>query len=90
MLSLGAYAIHKITGHTGEVSGYGLRVVNGTYLPTLKVRVTTRKRQTRGCCVEDVTSAWLELDQMSYEMQLSPERSCSFHEAVYSQVPWQR
>jgi hypothetical protein len=90
MLSLGAYAMHKITGHSGEVSGYGLRVVNGTCIPTLKVRVTTRKRHSKGCCVEDVTSAWLELDRMSYQMQPSSDQPCNLDREICSPVPIRR
>lgn len=65
MLSIGDYAVHKTTGHTGRVLGYGLRIVNGTHFPTLKVRVTTRKSNSRGSCVEDITTAWMELSNLN-------------------------
>jgi hypothetical protein len=75
MLNIGDYAVHKTTGHSGKVLGYGLRIVNGVHRPTLRVRVTTRKNRGRGSCLEDVASAWAELRPTQPAMRWqSPER----------------
>lgn len=52
------YVLHKTVGHAGTVVGYGQRLVNGNYLPTLKVRLPSSVINSPGMLVEDLVSNW--------------------------------
>lgn len=52
------YVLHKTVGHAGTVVGYGQRLVNGNYLPTLKVRLPSSVIDSKGMLVEDLVSNW--------------------------------
>lgn len=62
------YVLHRMFRCSGMVIGYGRRLVNGNYLPTLKVRLANPVRQSRRSIqcdrtqkiiVEDLTSRWV-------------------------------
>jgi hypothetical protein len=52
------YVLHKTIGHAGTVIGYGRRLVNGTYVPTLKVRLSSSVITSKGMLVEDLVGNW--------------------------------
>ena len=52
------YVLHRTVGHAGTVVGYGQRLVNGNYLPTLKVRLPSSVINSEGMLVEDLISNW--------------------------------
>lgn len=52
------YVLHKTVGHAGTVVGFGKRLVNGKYLPTLKVRLPSSVINSKGMLVEDLVSNW--------------------------------
>lgn len=52
------YVLHKTVGHAGTVVGYGQRLVDGNYLPTLKVRLPSSVITSKGMLVEDLVSTW--------------------------------
>lgn len=62
MFNNGDVVIHKITGSKGEVCGYGHWIVNGAYLPTLKVLCKETEAQMR-TMLEDLSSAWIASKQ---------------------------
>lgn len=53
------YVLHRIFRYSGTVIGYGRRLVNGNYLPTLKVRLSSSVIESQGIVVEDLTSRWM-------------------------------
>jgi hypothetical protein len=57
-MKLEDYVLHKTIGHAGTVIGYGKRLVDGNYLPTLKVRLSSSVINSRGMLVEDLISSW--------------------------------
>ena len=52
------YVLHKTVGHAGTVVGYGQRLIDGNYLPTLKVRLSSGVITSKGILVEDLVSTW--------------------------------
>lgn len=52
------YVLHKMLGHAGTVVRFGQRLVNGNYLPTLKVRLPSSVINSKGMLVEDLVSNW--------------------------------
>ncbi|MGL5808230.1 MAG: hypothetical protein ACRC2R_25580 [Xenococcaceae cyanobacterium] len=62
MFNNGDLVIHKLTGSKGEICGYGHWIVNGEYLPTLKVLCTETEAQMR-TILEDISSAWVTSKQ---------------------------
>ena len=64
LLNIGDYAHHRSTGSVGKVIAYGHQVVDGVYLPTLKVEVQVvnesgRKKRT---FIEDVFQEWMRVE----------------------------
>lgn len=53
------YVLHRMFRYSGTVIGYGRRLVNGNYLPTLKVRLSSSVIESQGIVVEDLTSRWI-------------------------------
>ncbi|GAB4370235.1 MAG: hypothetical protein Kow00121_10770 [Elainellaceae cyanobacterium] len=53
------YVLHRMFRYSGMVIGYGRRLVNGNYVPTLKVRLVNHALNRRKIVVEDVTSHWV-------------------------------
>lgn len=68
MFNVEDYAVHLVTGCIGKVIGYGHQMIDGAYLPTLKVRVTQGTETTVGSFVEDIHSAWQELKE-TYDVE---------------------
>ena len=62
MLNVEDYAVHRKTGWVGKVIGYGHLMLNGTYLPTLKVHLVKGSGSAQGSIIEDLSSAWTEVD----------------------------
>lgn len=60
MLIVDDYAFHQKTGIVGKVIGYGDKIVNDSYLQTLRVRV---KQPLEGgkthLIIEDLVSRWM-------------------------------
>lgn len=52
------YVLHKTVGYAGTVVGYGQRLVDGNYLPTLKVCLPSSVITSKGMLVEDLVSSW--------------------------------
>jgi hypothetical protein len=59
MVKARSYVLHKTIRRTGTVVGHGCRLVNGAYLPTLKVRLVSQTLNREGIVVEDLASQWL-------------------------------
>lgn len=55
-IGIGDRVQHKKSGNLGEVLGHGHRIVDGAYLPTLKVRVDLGTKIKT--IVEDLSSEW--------------------------------
>jgi hypothetical protein len=53
------YVLHRMFRYSGTVIGYGRRLVNGNYMPTLKVRLASSVVASQGIIVEDLTSRWV-------------------------------
>jgi hypothetical protein len=62
MLNVEDYAVHRKTGWVGKVIGYGHLMLNDTYLPTLKVHLLKGSGSAPGSIIEDLSSAWMEID----------------------------
>lgn len=67
MFNVGDYARHQSTGQTGQVVGYGHEIVDGVYLPTLKVQVVEAPGGERSF-VEDLASVWQQEQRKMAEM----------------------
>jgi len=52
------YVLHKMFKYSGTVIGCGRRLVNGSYLPTLRVRLSSSVIDSQNMVVEDLTSRW--------------------------------
>lgn len=66
MFNIGDYARHQSMGHLGTVFGYGHRIDDGIYLSTLRVKIIPKKKDTNcPIILEDVTSAWVKVDNPS-------------------------
>lgn len=63
MINIGDYAVHQTTGNVGKVFGYGHQIVDGVYLPTLKVRVSTGTEVNQESFVESLSSEWVLLEE---------------------------
>lgn len=50
--------LHKMFKYSGTVIGHGQRLVNGSYLPTLRVRLASSVIDSQGMVVEDLVSRW--------------------------------
>ncbi|MBD2460512.1 hypothetical protein H6G89_05585 [Oscillatoria sp. FACHB-1407] len=61
MLNLDDYAVHQTTGYVGKVMGYGHQMLDGTYQPTLIVRLV-KGAINQGGFLEDIASAWVQAD----------------------------
>jgi hypothetical protein len=53
------YVLHRRFRYAGTVTGYGQRLVDGNYMPTLKVRLSSSVMDSQGIIVEDLTSRWI-------------------------------
>lgn len=65
MLNIGDYAHHRSSGNAGKVVAYGHQIVDGVYLPTLKVEVQVVNesgKKTR-IFIEDVFQEWMQVEQ---------------------------
>lgn len=62
MFNVGDYARHQSTGQLGQVVGYGHEIVNGVYLPTLKVQVVEAVGGEKSF-IEDLASVWQQQEQ---------------------------
>jgi hypothetical protein len=63
MLTIGDYALHKITGKLGQVVAYGHEMLDSVYLPTLKVEVVSETGMGQRTFVEDLTSKWVLVEK---------------------------
>lgn len=52
------YVLHKMFKYSGTVIGFGRRLVNGSYLPTIRVRLSSSVIDSQGMVVEDLVSRW--------------------------------
>ncbi len=62
MLKIGDYALHQTTGNQGKVIAYGHQILDGVYLPTLRVEMVTDMATRRRTFLEDVSQAWVLLE----------------------------
>lgn len=62
MFNVGDYARHQSTGQLGQIVGYGHEIVDGVYLPTLKVQVVEAPGGEKSF-VEDLASVWQQQEQ---------------------------
>lgn len=65
MLNIGDYAHHRSTGNVGKVVAYGHQIVDGVYLPTLKVevQVVNERGKKKRIFIEDVFQEWMQVEQ---------------------------
>jgi hypothetical protein len=62
MLIVNDYAFHLRTRIVGKVIGYGHKLVNNSYLPTLRVLVSESTRLGKKYLVmEDLVSKWMPI-----------------------------
>ncbi|ACK73585.1 conserved hypothetical protein [Gloeothece citriformis PCC 7424] len=62
MLIVNDFAFHLCTGRSGRVIGYGSKMINDSYLPTLKVLVNQHSQLgTSRLVMEDLVSKWMPL-----------------------------
>lgn len=52
------YVLHKVFKYSGTVISCGQRLVNGSYLPTLRVRLACSVIDSQAMVVEDLASRW--------------------------------
>lgn len=61
MFAIGDDVLSQKTGHFGKVVGYGHEMVNGVYLPTIKVLIAESLKSGKKAFVEeDLHSAWIQ------------------------------
>lgn len=71
MFAIGDNVLSQKTGHLGKVIGYGHEMVNGVYLPTIKVLIAEGLKLRRKAFVEeDLHSTWIQRQAVS---PLSPK-----------------
>lgn len=58
MLNIGDYALHKRTGSLGQVVAYGHEILDGVYLPTIKVEIRNTTEIGQRTFVEDLSHTW--------------------------------
>jgi hypothetical protein len=63
VFNLEDYARHQTSGCMGKVVGYGHKILDSVYLPTLKVQVVKDKELEQGAFLEDVSSAWVRVEK---------------------------
>jgi hypothetical protein len=63
MFNIGDRVIHKTTKNIGQIFGYGHRVIDGIYLPTLLVRVKEGTKIYPKGCLEDLSSEWMPTEK---------------------------
>ncbi len=73
MLNIGDCVLHKQTGRSGKVFGYGYQMVNSAYLPTLIVRVAEAASLSQKSFVEDLSSSWMLVEEAS-QLSAHPAR----------------
>lgn len=61
MFQVGDCVQHQLTGSYGKVIGYGHEILDGVYLPTLKVRVLRNTGLSQKGFVEDLFDVWMPL-----------------------------
>jgi hypothetical protein len=60
MLIVNDYAFHQSTKVIGKVIGYGHRLVNDSYVPTLKVLIPDLSQPSKKHAIaEDLVSRWM-------------------------------
>lgn len=62
MFQVGDRVQHQQTGSSGKVIGYGHEILNGVYLPTLKVRVLRATGLNQTGFAEDLSEAWIPFE----------------------------
>ena len=61
MFAIGDDVFSQKTGHIGKVVGYGHEMVNGVYLPTIKVLIAESLKSGKKAFVEeDLHSTWVQ------------------------------
>jgi hypothetical protein len=61
MFAIGDDVLSQKTGHIGKVVGYGHEMVNGVYLPTIKVLIAESLKSGKKAFVEeDLHSTWVQ------------------------------
>ena len=61
MFAIGNDVLSQKTGNIGKVVGYGHEMVNGVYLPTIKVLIAESLKSGKKAFVEeDLHSAWIQ------------------------------
>jgi hypothetical protein len=65
VLNIGDYALHKTTGNLGQVVAYGYEMLDGAYLPTIKVEVRNNTGIKQRTFVEDLSNTWLPVEKDS-------------------------
>lgn len=67
MFPIGDYVVSQRTGHIGKVIGYGHQILNGIYMPTLKVLVPEGLNSKKsGLVEEDLHSTWTQWPEVSH------------------------
>jgi len=62
MFNLDDYVSHKLSGYIGKVVAYGHQMVDGTYLPTIRVRIHNHLTTSQLMFVEDIVGLWERVD----------------------------
>lgn len=71
MFNLDDYVSHKLSGYLGKVVAYGHQMVNGAYLPTIRVKIHNHLTTSQLMFVEDLVPLWERVDNY-------PKRNTSF------------
>lgn len=59
MIKVEDRVLHKTFNYSGVVVAYGGRLIEGNYLPTLKVRLTNGSIANHKIVVEDLARRWI-------------------------------
>ncbi len=62
MFNLDEHVSHKLSGYAGKVVAYGHQIVDGTYQPTICVKVS-HIMASQHIFVEDLVSLWERVEQ---------------------------
>lgn len=64
MFNLDDYVSHKLSGYLGKVVAYGHQMVDGAYVPTIRVRINSHLTTNQLMFVEDLVPLWERVDKI--------------------------
>jgi len=67
MFNLDDYVSHKLSGYLGKVVAYGHQMVDGAYLPTIRVRIYNQLTTSQLMFVEDLVPLWERVEKVSQQ-----------------------